>query len=1156
MAAFNPQLPQSPAPNFTYSSRGVGTSNTFKTLFGGVASLGQDYLNARDNQNKTDIYNQTVAGRDQAAAPYVGALGGAGYLNGPDGGGGPKGGPGPGTTSEGAPASPNVPTNQGPLTLNGDTPQPAAGWMSAFAKGGGNAGPAPPPGTPGTQGNAGVDPTTTGAIAAANTTPGVPQPAADQPLPPAISQGADTLASYTKAMEAGTISKPYYDLQILNLSKDLHTRFPGYGQQIDATIQSVTGIDPTNALVNDSISISQANAVSAKTAETEWNSFTTNAGNQDALGAMYPDIYTNPKYNDPSVRAQVKTGVLQFNSVQASYVADKAKNEASILAGTMDEDHMVKSGLNFASTLDQNAFRSADSIGGISKQLDAFAKDPDHADPKVVSQMIQTAGNIRAQQLAAAQSWLDQKNPDGSTNTSFIKNQANIDRIMKAATANTDAIIDALKNKDYGMANYYANNMKIQTEGGANLAFTQSSWIRAQNIAKAADPSNTLTTIMSDQTLPAYKDPIAKAVGAVNDAAAATGHSGDPNVPTPSIGGTVKGLQTDSGITDKELQSTVQTHMARSVAIMSDPKTDPKTIGNEVNYWFADAAHSGNKSFLEYVPPGQRAYVYAQLTSPTMAKQIFLASKSDPEIWKTYSQWVVDEATNTLTTNFSDLQNGVQNIPNGKVSWDPNTFTVGFNGSISMAGAQAQSGLFGSLDYAYQYGQGKAAEGAVKDVNTVLANVKNIAEMEGEDPSKVAAQLIANITAAQTTAKTPSMIGGVLDTIGKGIEAAAGGGAVQAGDINRAQSKDSAADWNVTPKADGPQASAGKTVDMQTTGSVPGIQPAAFHPGLSDEYRPASPSTTIPEDQKTLAAKPATPGVSDLTVSSVKDWEESGHAKLTAYNDGFGTPTIGYGHTGPDVKPGTTITQEQADAFLKQDLSKSASAVESLVKVPLTEGQKTALTSFAFNEGEGALAKSTLLQKLNQGDYAGATQEFNKWVYARSNGHMVYVQGLQNRRDKEIAMFSGGQGGETQTALNLQGVRPSTNVEDRRGQPPDTNNGQLRMDPNIEPNHPPAGGVGGPVKQQNAPTPQQTLPAPSFLSGTERVNPDAPRNGVTKVSDTVPSKEVLQAQLKTLQDQIDGLQKLHLDASKYTSKKAEVLQQLNSVYGVKQGNKV
>jgi lysozyme len=123
--------------------------------------------------------------------------------------------------------------------------------------------------------------------------------------------------------------------------------------------------------------------------------------------------------------------------------------------------------------------------------------------------------------------------------------------------------------------------------------------------------------------------------------------------------------------------------------------------------------------------------------------------------------------------------------------------------------------------------------------------------------------------------------------------------------------------------------------------------------------------------------------------------------RLTAYQDSVGVWTIGYGHTGLDVQPGLTITQEQAGALLLQDVAGAVAAVNRLVTVPLTQNQFDALVDFTFNEGQGNLASSTLLRELNAGNTAGAAVQFLVWVYAGG----VKLPGLVTRRQAEADLF-------------------------------------------------------------------------------------------------------------------------------------------------------
>jgi lysozyme len=135
--------------------------------------------------------------------------------------------------------------------------------------------------------------------------------------------------------------------------------------------------------------------------------------------------------------------------------------------------------------------------------------------------------------------------------------------------------------------------------------------------------------------------------------------------------------------------------------------------------------------------------------------------------------------------------------------------------------------------------------------------------------------------------------------------------------------------------------------------------------------------------------------------------------KLQMYDgDGSeaGNCTIGYGHyihSGPiDGRESehpfvNGITEDQAEDLLIADAAMFGAELSPLVKVPLTQNQFDALVDFVFNLGCTRFASSTLLLKLNQGDYAGAAAEFGRWVYVSGKVSPWQV----NRRASERELF-------------------------------------------------------------------------------------------------------------------------------------------------------
>lgn len=116
----------------------------------------------------------------------------------------------------------------------------------------------------------------------------------------------------------------------------------------------------------------------------------------------------------------------------------------------------------------------------------------------------------------------------------------------------------------------------------------------------------------------------------------------------------------------------------------------------------------------------------------------------------------------------------------------------------------------------------------------------------------------------------------------------------------------------------------------------------------------------------------------------------------TAYRDPVGIVTACTGHTGPELQMGQVFTREQCEDMLYKDLLKHTAALE-CVKAPMSDGQKAAFLSFAFNVGNGAFCSSTLARKANAGDMHGACAELSRWTYAGGK----QLPGLVKRRAAE-----------------------------------------------------------------------------------------------------------------------------------------------------------
>ena len=137
---------------------------------------------------------------------------------------------------------------------------------------------------------------------------------------------------------------------------------------------------------------------------------------------------------------------------------------------------------------------------------------------------------------------------------------------------------------------------------------------------------------------------------------------------------------------------------------------------------------------------------------------------------------------------------------------------------------------------------------------------------------------------------------------------------------------------------------------------------------------------------------------SEILIEKLKEFEG---LRLEAYRDAAGVLTIGYGHTGSDIREGDRISEYWASELLRNDLGATEAAVRRL-HVARTQGQFDALVSFAFNLGIDRLQGSTLLKVIRKGGSHDQIQrEFKRWVYAGGKK----LHGLERRRAWEAKRF-------------------------------------------------------------------------------------------------------------------------------------------------------
>lgn len=138
--------------------------------------------------------------------------------------------------------------------------------------------------------------------------------------------------------------------------------------------------------------------------------------------------------------------------------------------------------------------------------------------------------------------------------------------------------------------------------------------------------------------------------------------------------------------------------------------------------------------------------------------------------------------------------------------------------------------------------------------------------------------------------------------------------------------------------------------------------------------------------------------LSDKGFALIKDAEG---CRLKAYVCPAGVLTIGYGHTGPDVTEGETISKAEAELLLRRDVARFEACVSKACPGPTTQSQFDAMVSLAYNIGEASFRRSSVARLHNAQNYPQAQQAFALWNKANKK----IVNGLVTRRAREADRY-------------------------------------------------------------------------------------------------------------------------------------------------------
>lgn len=541
-------------------------------------------------------------------------------------------------------------------------------------------------------------------------------------IPQGLSIDAQSISRLQAAYQAGSIRQSYYDNQLLAMSKGLHAKYPGYDREVDQVVSAVTGKNPRNALMSDFYEEARANAASMSSEKKAWDSWIST--NQEDVIVADPLFYQHQElYADPQNQLKLKARVSTIQAEDKNVQRMKSQLDLKAAQGQDVSTEAYGAGLDHANFLAHQTVQTVlDSSGDFMTRLQKAQTDPSSIDPGEIAALNQQAAAMKAHQLALVNKYIS------DTGLSvMIKDPQKLEAIRQAAIQPITDVLDALNNKEYGLANMNLNASRYMSDA-TTRAILQDHPI-AQVVKSLQDIGGQAAVdraISSDAGFADQYHQMLSSFGSLN-AAAGTVHSASEFSDYIKPG--IKSGAVKSSIIPKNIQDVV--------GHLMDPSVDPRVAKNYVEYLYG----GDNMQFLQNFGAGdkvnslsQQTWMYSQMVNPAVSERIKQLSNNDPELWSNYMRWAATNFTSLFKATGDEVNKAIRNRPYVQVQWNPET--VQFEVSTNRLGGPFERGMF-SLD-PRDFNEpvlSVSAVSAVKAMNLQLASMKRMVELNGKDPN-------------------------------------------------------------------------------------------------------------------------------------------------------------------------------------------------------------------------------------------------------------------------------------------------------------------------------------------------------------------------------------------------------------------------------------
>lgn len=576
--------------------------------------------------------------------------------------------------------------------------------------------------------------------------------------PEAVTAATGTVDKLTQAYTAGKISDTSYWAKVESLVRSVRAKYPGYREEIDQRVASITGSTPANALrrsVLEDLTKAEAKAESSANRFETWE-----RQNLEWIAMVQPDYFVRKANGNPYGKEYIINAVAQKQaSVKEIDIGHKQLSYAEA-AGSLTEKDAASAASAAADTFVWNALdtgrKTQLSNGKTFEQVvDEAISSGKPIDPVILNEVTAQINNLEAQVGLGLSKLMSQKNQDtGKSYNEYMRGNTNtIEGIKKNALSPITALKQAIATGDLAAATQYsrlATSMidKSQAEalGGSKAIQTVAA------IGKLPGGANIIPILLSSDN-PQFLKGFIRDVVNINTASIATGNQ-DLDKTLDVINDKSKGNAAAN-----------RTAIDQTAKLLADPKVTDQAFVNVAKGVF------GSQFFdkLDTASPDTKVSVFKQLVSPQVQKKMEGVKGTNPELYNQYTSWVYKTSGSIFRQQFSDLKEGIESTPYLSVTYDQknNQFLY----KVTKEGQDLLSKPSQGFGTVFVQPQIQSSINGIKQVNEMLQTISPILKANGQNVPQAMDSLFRDMGVNPNAPKQSTITGKLHRAIVRGTEA-------------------------------------------------------------------------------------------------------------------------------------------------------------------------------------------------------------------------------------------------------------------------------------------------------------------------------------------------------------------------------------------------